>query len=61
MEHEEHEEHEGKGMEQGGPPEGERSDRDIGGPTSAEGASEEEDVTGGGQSQRPEGGFEAHE
>ncbi len=39
--------------------EGERSDRDIGGPTSPDDPPEE-DVTGGASSSRPEGGFEPH-
>ena len=39
---------------------GERSDRDIGGPTSPENEPEE-DVTGGGQSQKPsDEGFDSH-
>ena len=39
---------------------GERSDRDIGGPTSREGAVEESDVTGGAPGTPPGSGFEPH-
>ena len=39
--------------------EGERSDREIGGPTLPDDPPEE-DVTGGATSSRPEGGFEPH-
>ncbi len=39
--------------------EGERSDRDIGGPTSPE-SEPDEDVTGGGPGTKPEGGFDSH-
>ena len=41
---------------------GERSDRDIGGPTTdPDSPPDEEDVTGGGPGTKPEGGFEPHE
>ena len=39
---------------------GERSDRDVGGPTSPDDPSDEEE-TGDGPSTRPDGGFESHE
>jgi len=40
--------------------EGERSDRDMGGPTSPEQPSDE-DVSGGAPGRRPDNGFESHE
>jgi hypothetical protein len=49
--------HTGPGEHPGG--EGERSDRDIGGPTSPD-SEPEEDVEGGGPSVSPGSGFEAH-
>ena len=40
--------------------EGERSDRELGGPTSPD-DEPDEDVSGGGPSKSPDGGFDSHE
>ena len=52
----ESEETEGQGLEE----EAERSDREEGGPTSPE-DQPDEDVPGGGPSQKPDSGFDSHE
>ena len=40
---------------------GERTDRDVGGPTSPDDAEGDADETGAGPSKAPDGGFEPHE